>query len=184
VNEERTILVQSVLAAVNTFPKYLAMRSCSGDGTTLKALVVAWNMFNDSRGKASYTMRAVAKGMDASDVDRFAESLPEYEKQVRDILAGGILEKLGTWRVWCWIRKFSIGKKPEEAEAEMEREHEIEIIKVKLVWSWNLRIGLNTGVQRIIDKENELMDQLHQIDETADQWIKENMPDWRKGAKA
>ncbi len=182
VNENRVISIQAILTAANAIHDDLFQRNSLRGEHTLKALMTARSMFTANRGRISHILRACAKALDIERVDKYAESLPEYEKEVRDILAGGILERLGFWKIWCLVRRLFIGKNPETAGAEMEREKEIAIVHAQLEELWRYPINLDDpNLEERMTREAELIARLGEIDpDNSTSWFEGNAPSDRR----
>lgn len=175
------MFIQSVRVATDMIHDSLVNNKKHHGSLSLKSLAAGWNMITECRGKCSFVMRAIAREMRAEDVDRFAESLPDYEKQLRDILAGGILEKIGLWRVWCWFKKHILGKDPDQAEAEMERERKIAVLRAKLEGAWIHPVNMNDpAIEKIIREEKAIYVEVMELDPDFMDWFNKNAPNNRR----
>lgn len=189
-NKQQETVDQLMLASVAAI-SYNLISGIRQDTTTIEATVNIRLLISDSNyGPANQLIRLCGKMIDASIVDQYCEGHPYGYNQwdylsndVKEWLVEGMFRKLGFWRIWCMVRRFFLGKKPEIAEAEMEKQQRIELLQAKLEESWRYPVILNDPyLEDRRTRETECFGDLKKLDpDNAVSWFEKNAPSDRRG---
>jgi len=179
------LLDQYMLEAIAEITDNINRNEARPNRDGIELVVAALILVSDSnQGSVNQLIRLCGQKTDYNIVDQYCEDNPYSfdpdgfrADDVREILLQGMFKNISFWRIWCMIRRFFLGKNPEEAEAEMEKEKEIIRLRALLEGSWKHYLPVKSlDSENIIRDECAFLQRLIEIDPDYYLWLRSNHP--------
>ena len=181
-SETRSTIEQYLQAAIALIRESLK-RKCHHGFNTLEAIIAARSLISGMDGTTNQALRESVGVMDVGLVNAYAVQMPEIRIRALNAIAEGIITKLGAWMIWKMVRKYFLGKEPEEVEAEVERQNRIGIIQAQLEIIDMIPPALFTAAgDHLVSEARKLVKELRKLDpDNAASWLKSHIesPCWR-----